>query len=320
MRVFVTGGSGFLGGRLIAALVARGDGVVALARSTAAADKVRERGAVPAKGDLSDPAALVEGMRGCTFAVHAAAHVDDFGPWEDFVAGNVTGVDHVLEAARAAGVRRVVHVSTEAVLCGEAPIVNADESRPRATAPAGPYPRSKGMSEELVLAANRDGLETVIVRPRFIWGAGDTSLLPKLEAAVRDGGWRWVDGGRYLTSTCHVDNVVHGILCAADRGRPGAVYFLTDGPPVVFREFLGDMLRARGLDPGDRTVPRWLARAVATLSELAWTWLPLRGAPPLTRTGIKLIGEEVTVNDALARREIGYAPPVTLPEGLAAMR
>lgn len=320
MRVFVTGGSGFLGGRLIALLLARGDAVVALARSEAAAAKIRARGATPATGDLSDRAALEAGMRGCDVVVHAAAHVEEFGPWEVYVAANVTGVDHVLEAARAAGVKRVVHVSTEAVLAGDAPIVRADETRPRASRPAGPYPRSKGMSEELVLAANRGGLETVIVRPRFIWGAGDTSLLPKLEQAVRDGRWRWIGGGRYLTSTCHVDNVVHGILCAAERGRPGAIYFLTDGEPVVFREFVGDLVRTRGVEPGDRSLPHWLAVTLATVAELAWTWLPLRGAPPVTRTAVALAGEEVTVNDALARREIGYAPPVSIAAGLAAMR
>jgi nucleoside-diphosphate-sugar epimerase len=154
-------------------------------------------------------------------------------------------LDHLTKAgggdrtiARAAKVPRLIHVSTEAVLADGKPIIAADETRPRTTRPAAPYPLSKGLAEERVLAANRDGLATIIVRPRFIWGAGDTNLIPKIVETVKRGRFGWIGGGHYPTSTCHVDNVVEGILLAAERGAPGEIYFLTDGEPADFRDFL----------------------------------------------------------------------------------
>src|SRR5215813_7842837 len=217
MIVFVTGGSGFVGRNLIRALVARGDEVRALARSDASVRAVEALGAKAVKGDLDDVGAMTEAMRKATLVFHAAAQTDLTGSREQFYKVTVTGTENVLAAARAAGVKRVVHIGTEAVLADGKPIVRVDETRPRTTHPAGLYPWSKGLAEERVIAANRDGLETVVVRPRFIWGADDTSVLPNIIANVKSGRFRWIAGGHYATSTCHVANVVEGALLAADK-------------------------------------------------------------------------------------------------------
>jgi nucleoside-diphosphate-sugar epimerase len=312
-RVFVTGGSGFLGREVLAELKRREVPAVALARSDAAAAAVAAQGAIVARGDLDDAAALEAGMRGCDLVIHSAAYARETGPRDEFFRANVEGTEHVLAAARAAGVQRLVHVSTEAVLADGRPIVRADEERPYPDRPMGLYPLTKQLSEKAVRAASRDGLETVVVRPRFIWGKGDSSILPILVDKVRRGQWRWIAGGHYPTSTCHVANVVEGILCAAERGAPGAVYFLTDGEPVEFRTFVGDMLRAAGVDPGEKTAPRWVARALARVTSFM-------AEPPVTRTAIALVSHEVTVVDARARREIGYRGAKTIAEGLAEMK
>ena len=186
-RAFVTGGSGFVGGRAIRELRARGVEVAALARSERAVSTVEALGATAVRGDLDGIAAMQLGMAGADVVIHAAAHVAEHGPIAEFLRVTVTGTEHALAAARQAGVARFVHVSTEAVLADGKPIVRADETRPRAATPAGPYPLSKGLAEERVLAANRGGLATVIVRPRFVWGAGDTSLLPRIIELVDRG-------------------------------------------------------------------------------------------------------------------------------------
>jgi nucleoside-diphosphate-sugar epimerase len=312
-RAFVTGGSGFVGGRVIRQLRAGGVEVAALARSAASASLVEALGATAVRGDLDDRAAMQAGMAGADVVIHAAAYVAEHGPLAEFLRVTVTGTENALAAARAAGVQRFVHVSTEAVLADGKPIVRADEARPRTSRPIGPYPLSKGLAEDRVLAANRDGLATVIVRPRFIWGAGDTNLLPKIAELVKRGRFAWIGGGRYLSSTCHVDNVVEGVLLAAERGGPGEIYFLTDGEPVELRAFLTQVLATYGADPGDRSVPRWLARIVAALTG----WMK---HPPVTRTAIALVGQEVTVVDAKARRELGYTGRVSRERGLAELR
>jgi nucleoside-diphosphate-sugar epimerase len=223
------------------------------------------------------------------------------------------GTENVLAAARAAGVRRFVHVSTEAVLADGKPIVRADETRPLPTRPLGAYPLTKGLAEQAVIAANRDGLETVVVRPRFVWGKGDTNLLPEFIDAVKGGTFAWIGGGHYLTSTVHVDNVIEGMLLAADKGTPGSIYFLTDGAPVEFRDFITKMLGTQGITVPSRSLPRWVARAAVT----ATSWMK---RPPLTKTAFALMAHEVTVDDSKARRELGYTGGKAIEQGLAEMK
>jgi nucleoside-diphosphate-sugar epimerase len=317
---FVTGGSGFVGRNLIRHLKARGDSVRALARSDAAADAVSKSGAQAVRGDLEDFRALREGLTGCDVVYHSAAELGEWGPRERFHQVNVVGTQNLLTAARAAGVKKFVHVSTEAVLAGGGPLRNVNEARPIPDPPLPRYSETKGLSEKAVIAANSPQMECVVVRPRLIWGAGDTSLLPLLIEAVNAGRFMWVGGGNFLTSTTHVDNVCEGLMLAADRGRGGQVYFVTDGAPVVFREFLTALFATRGVEPGSKQIPHAVALAFATLAEWLWENLKLKGAPPATRLSVRLGGEEVTVDDSKARRELGYQGKVTREAGLAAMR
>jgi nucleoside-diphosphate-sugar epimerase len=317
---FVTGGSGFIGGALVRRLVADGWAVRALARSDASADVVRERGAEPVRGELADTASMAAGAAGCEVAFHLAAHLGDWGEREDFVRGNVAGTRNALAAARQAGVRRFVHVGTEAALLAGDPLIEVDERAPlRFDSPA-LYSSTKARAEEAVIEANGDGLETVVVRPRFVWGRGDTTLLPAMTEMVRTGRFAWVGGGRQRTSTTHVDNAVEGLVLAAQRGAPGGVYFVTDGQPVVFRDFVTRLLATQGVTPSGRSVPAPVANAVATVGETAWRLLPLPGRPPLTRLTVWLSALEATIDITRARTELGYAPVRTIDEGLEELR
>jgi nucleoside-diphosphate-sugar epimerase len=312
MKAFVTGGSGFVGKYLIAELVKRGTAVSALARSDTAEATVRAVGAAPVRGDLEDVAVARDAMIGCDVVYHAAAYTSEQGKLAEHMKPTVEGTRNMLAAAREAKVKRFVHVSTEAVLADGKPIVRADETTPYPTRPAGPYPITKGLAERAVLDAKAD-LDVVIIRPRFIWGAGDTSLTPKLIETVQRGKFAWIGGGRFLTSTCHIANVVEGALLAAEKGKPGEIYFLTDGEPVEFREFITALLAANGVDAGTRSVPRWLVKTIAAVTG----WMK---QPPVTRTAIALVGGEVTVVDTKARRELGYLGKVTREAGLAEIR
>ena len=318
MKVFVTGGSGFIGGKLIESLVRDGHEVRALARSDAAAAAVASRGAEPVPGDLGDRAALEAGAAGCELAFHSAAKLGESGPWPEFERVNVEGTASVAAACAAAGTTRLVHVSTEAVLIAGDPLVRVDELAPRRPDSAAPYPRSKALAEEAALAAT--GVETVIVRPRFVWGAGDTTLLPQIAARVRSGRFAWIGGGGQLTDTTHVRNVVHGLRLAGERGRDGEIYFITDGEPVVFREFVSELIRTQGLEPPSRSIPAPLAGALAALAEGAWRRLPLPGSPPVSRFAVWVSSQECTIDIAKARRELGYEPVVSRSEGLGELR
>jgi len=314
---FVTGGSGFIGGRLISRLLAGGHEVRALARSAQAEERVRALGAEPVRGDLSDPGAMRTGARGCELAFHAAATLGDSGRREDFVEGNVRGTANALAACAEAGVLRFVHVGTEAVLLNSRPLIQVDETAPLQSASPAHYVATKALAERSVVAASRDGFETVVVRPRFVWGRGDTTLLPLMTEMVSAGRFAWIGGGRHLSSTTHVANVVEGLMLAAQRGEPGEVYFVTDGEPVVFRDFVTQLLATQGVSAPTRSIPEPLARALANAGETAWRLLPLPGRPPLTRLAFWLSSQECTIRIDKAREQLGYAPPVSIPEGMA---
>jgi nucleoside-diphosphate-sugar epimerase len=320
MDIFVTGGSGYVGRNLIDALVARGDRVRALARSADAATAVAARGADAVSGDILDETAMVEEMRGCDAVVHCAALLS--GPRDEslYFRANVGGTDAVLRAAERAGVPRLVHVSTEAVLADGRPLRNVDETHPYPRRHIRPYGITKAIAEQHVVAADSDRLSTVVVRPRFVWGRDDTTLLPRFVAAAQSGRFAWFGGGRYRTSTTHVANTAAGIIAALERGRGGQVYFVTDGEPVVFREFITAMLATQGVGAPPRSVPLAVVRATAALMS-GWAALTrARDEPMLTPAALALAGQEMTVSDAKARRELGYQPPVSVIEGLADLR
>jgi len=316
----VTGGSGFIGGRLISRLHSEGYAVRALARSDAAAERVRALGAEAVPGDLADAGAMRAGAEGCELAFHAAATLGDWGRREDFERGNVTGTFNVLAACTDAGVRRLVHVGTEAALMAGEPLVEVDESAPLRPDSPVLYSATKARAEQAVLDANREGFETVVVRPRFVWGAGDTTLLPAITEMVRRGRFAWIAGGRHRTSITHVDNTVEGLMLGAARGRPGNAYFVTDGEPVSFREFVTELLATQGVAAPSRSVPKAPARALMGAGEALWRLLRLPGGPPMTRFAYWVSTQECTIRIEKAREQLGYTPVTSIDEGLAELR
>jgi nucleoside-diphosphate-sugar epimerase len=317
MHLFVTGGSGFVGRNLIGTLVAQGHSIRALARSASSQEVVERLGAVPVLGDLASDTALSQGMQGCDAVVHAAADVSQTQGSSRQEQTNVEGTKRVFRIARERGLSRGVHISTEAVLADGNPLVQVDERRPLPAAFAGGYSRSKALAEAAALDEQRDGFGVTVLRPRMVWGRDDSTLLPALVKAARSGQLVWIDGGRALTSTTHIDNLVEAIGLALEPHRPGGIYFITDGPPVVFRDFVSELLKTQGVVAPTRSMPRWFARALTALSRaIEWTTFG-RWEGPLPFQTFALIGHEMTFDDALARKALDYRPRITREQGLA---
>jgi nucleoside-diphosphate-sugar epimerase len=314
---FVTGGSGFIGGALIERLRAEGWDVRALSRSDEAAEKARAHGALPVSGDIEDEVMMRVGAAGADVAFHAAAKVQDWGDPDEFERLNVQGTANVITACREAGVRRLVHVGTEAALMAGQPLVHVNEDAPlRPDSPA-LYPSTKAKAEQLVRAANGNGFETVVIRPRFVWGRGDTTLLPALVELVRSGRFRWLGGGEHLTATTHIDNTVEGLWLGATKAPAGGVYFVTDGDPVVFKEFISRMLETQGVEPPTGSLPAGVAGAAARVTERLWRLLRRSTPPPVTRFTVWVSSQECTIDIGRAERELGYRPIKSRDEGLA---
>lgn len=315
MRVFITGGSGFIGGHVIEALAADHD-VLALARSDRSAATVRGFGAKAVAGALEDVDAAM--LAGVDAVVHVAAYVEEHGPEEAFWEANVIGTQRVLDAAKAAGVRSFVHISSNATVFTGRGQVDVDEDAPYVLDQVLPYCRTKAEAERRVLEAHGPSFRTVALRPCFVWGPRDTSVLPALERMVAEGSFAWIDGGRPRVSTTHVDNLVHAVQLALDgRGPGGSSYFVTDGDDVTMREFIGGVAEAVGLDLPGRSLPGGLVRSVAWGLESTWALFGWSGPPPITRMAATLMSSDMTVKTDRARAELGWAPVIDRATGLA---
>ncbi|HEY8431606.1 MAG TPA: NAD-dependent epimerase/dehydratase family protein [Sandaracinaceae bacterium] len=318
MRVFVTGGSGFVGGHVIEALRAAGHEVRAMARSDRSAKIVRELGAVPVRCELGSVGA--DALAGCDAIVHCAAFVEEWGTRAQFWEGNVEGTSQLLEAARAAGVGRFVFIGTEAALFDGRDLIEVDERAPYPARQRFLYSETKAEAERRVLAANAPGFTTISLRPRLVWGPRDATILPTIVAMAREGRFAWIDGGRSRTSTTHVANLAHAVTLALTRGEGGQAYFVADDGVRTLREFLSALAATQGVALPDRSVPGALARPLAALVEGVWRLFGIRRAPPMTRFTVSMMSRSVTVKTDRAKAELGYAPVVTVEQGLAALR
>jgi nucleoside-diphosphate-sugar epimerase len=317
MRIFVTGASGFVGGAAARHLVAKGHDVRAMSRSERSDATITSLGATPVRCDLEDVTAAHVGDADAI--IHCAAFVEQWGPVDAWKRFNIDGTARTLSAAVGAGAQRFIHISTESVLWHGQHLRGVDETYPRA--PNSPYPYSwtKARAEELVEKANTDAFQTIILRPRFIWGPGDTTLLPTIEHMTKTGQWMWINNGQAKTSTTHIANLVHAIELALTRGNGGQAYFILDDGVRTMKEMISAIAATRGIALPDKSVPSWLADALAGVMEGAWRTFNLKGEP-LTRFGAMIMSRDSILIDAKARREMGYAPVISVDDGLRQLK
>lgn len=304
--VFVTGGSGLIGGALVDRLVARGDHVVALARSDDAAAVLRARGAEVVRGDALDEAALVDGMRGCGLAFNVAGVntlcPTDTGPMYRV---NRDGARVMAAAAAAAGVRRLVHTSSAATL-GEAEGAIGREDSPHRGFFLSDYERSKTEGERAVLeeAAAR-GLDVVCVNPASVQGPGRAGGTGRILLALLDGRLPVFIDTRI--SVVDIADTVEGHLLAAERGARGERYVLC-GATLTSRQALDVLSRVAGREIRPRIVPAAAASAAGAVAEAGFR--AARRHPPLCRAMVRTMLHGHAYDGSRAERELGvrYTP------------
>lgn len=317
MNIFITGASGFVGGAA-AQHLAKAHTITAMSRSEKSDSVIAALGATPIRCDLNTLEA--SHLQGVDVVIHSAAKVESWGPMADFFRDNVEGTERLLTAARTAGVKRFIHIGTEAALFHGQPMRDIDETAPLALDSPFPYSRSKAHAETAVRGANdpAGGFTTIVLRPRFIWGPGDKSILPAIKYMVDSGKFMWIGGGTNRTSTTYIGNLVNAIELALEKGTPGEPYFITDGDPVILREFLIQLMASVGVNLPDRSAPGWLVRGIARVLAAFWAAFGRPGVPPIDPFTAALMSRDCTLVIAKAERELGYRPTIGLEEGLAA--
>lgn len=329
MRALVTGGGGFLGKAIATRLLSQGAEVRSLARGDY--PELTQLGIQNYRGDLADPAVVIEASKGCDVVFHVAAKAGVWGRYEDYHRANVTGTENVLIACRQNQIPKLIHTSSPSVVFDGRDEAGINESTPYPSQYLAHYPKSKAIAERAVLAANGERLangsrlSTVALRPHLIWGPGDNHLVPRLIDRARSGKLRRVGTGTNRVDTVYIDNAADAHLQAAeklavDSAIAGKAYFITNDEPVPLWDLINRMLACADLPPVKKSISASAAYAVGAALEASYTLLGRQSEPPMTRFVARQLSTEHWFDISAARTELGYVPRVSIEEGLKRLR
>jgi nucleoside-diphosphate-sugar epimerase len=317
-RLLITGATGFVGGHLAEAAVARGHQVSTIARNSSDTSLLDSLGVTVHRGDLSDPNIVRQAVQSVDVVVHCAAKVGDWGPVEEYRAVNVDALRSLLEACHQKSLHRFVHISTLGVYAARHHR-GTDESEPLPPRHMDGYTQTKVEAEHLALDAHRlHGLPVVVLRPGFVYGPRDRTVLPKLVENLRRGVVRFIgDPATLHMNTIFVGNLIKAIFLAIENPKAvGQVYNLTDGEKVTKLHFFNTICDGFGLPRITKRVPLLIARIVASLLEGRARRIGKPDPPRLTQARLKFLGLDLDFSIEKARRELGYVPDVGFDEGM----
>jgi nucleoside-diphosphate-sugar epimerase len=307
MRVFLTGGTGFIGQRVARRLRERGDDVVVLARSAQKASPLQALGCEVVEGDLSRGDAIAEGLRGADAAIHAAADYRVGVPARECAAlheANVRGTERVLDEAIDAGVARIVYVSTGNVFGNTGEHV-ADEGYERDTSRGflSCYDETKYLAHQAARERIAQGAPIVIVQPGAVYGPGDESQVANIIDQTRTGKMKLLMFPDFTLSYVYVDDLADGIVKALDQGAIGESYVL-GGEHASMKELVTQVAELSGRKPPTRALPSAAMKAGIPFGPVVGK---LMGFPPNLRELISTSdGVKIKMTDAKARAELGY--------------
>lgn len=315
--ILVTGGGGFLGGAIVQSLVSKGENVRTLSRGRYA--KLDQPGIEQIQGDLCDKDAAKAACQEVEAVFHVAAKPGVWGTYDDYYQPNVVGTENIIEACIACGVERLVYTSSPSVVFDGNDMEGVDETVPYPSTYHAHYPRTKALAEQKVLAAAKNGLPAVALRPHLIWGPDDNHLVPRILARAHR--LRRIGGGANKVDTIYIDNAAHAhILAEAQlKNKPelsGRVYFISQDDPIALWDMIDHILQAGGKAPVKKNLSPKAAMLAGTLCEAVYKLLRLKGEPPMTRFVAKELTTSHWFNIQAAKTDLGYKPLVSTEEGL----
>jgi len=316
-NILVTGGGGFLGFAIVTQLVERGDRVTSLSRGRYPA--LDEIGVHQIQADLGDAEAVKRACAGKDVVFHVAAKAGVWGAYDDYFRSNVLGTRHVLDGCRHGHVPRLIYTSSPSVVFDGGNMDGVDESVPYPKTFHAPYPATKALAEQEVLAAGRQDLLTISLRPHLIWGPRDNHLVPRIIARAKK--LKRVGKGGNLVDTIYIDNAAQAHILGADRLKTvpelsGKAYFISQDDPIPVWDMVDRILEAGGKDPVRRSIPYPVAWAVGLILETGYRLFRLKGEPQMTRFVARELSTSHWFDISAAKRDLGYTPAVSTEEGL----
>jgi nucleoside-diphosphate-sugar epimerase len=319
-KIFVTGATGLVGSHVVEEALKRGHHVRALVRANSNTSWLDSLpGVEKVLGDLEDADSLRRGCDGADWVLNCAAKVGDWGTLEEFRRLNVGALRLLLDAALSGQVSRFVHVSSLGVYEGRDHF-GTDETVSPASNSLDAYTRSKTEAEQLVLDYVRDKkLAAAVVRPGFIYGERDRTVLPKLLFNIERGRFTYFGSGEQALNCIYVKNLVQAIFLAAEvPAAIGEVFNVTDGERISKRQFVGTVARLAGLREPTRKIPRPVAKVLANVVEKIAKAGGAQNPPLINKARYKFIGLNLDFSIEKARKILGYDPRYTTQQGLEA--
>ena len=315
-RVVVTGASGLLGGSVARRLVQEGYAVTTFQRGAAGIPGARE-----VRGSLTDAEAVRDLMQGQDALVHMAAKVSVSGELRDFVEVNVRGTQRILDAAEAAGVRDVLHVSSPSVAHSGDSLVGVGAQPADPAHAVGHYARTKAESELLALDRERSGMRVLVLRPHLVWGPGDGQLTRRIVQRAQSGRMPILGSGAALVDTIYIDNAVDAFAAALRRlpAIHGQSLVLTNGEPRPIGELITGMARAGGAPAPRLRIPPRLAMVAGWAVEKVWALGEHDDEPPMTRFLAEQLSTAHWFDQRQTRSALAWTPRISIDDGFAAL-
>lgn len=316
--LLITGATGFVGSQVAREALDRGLRVRALVRRESKFKWLQDAGVDVQFGSMTDAYSLKGAVRDATHIVHCAAKVGDWGPVEDYRDVNVRGFETMVEAACESDVlQRFVHMSSLGVY-EPRDHHGSDETAPLSRQGLDAYTLTKVEAEELLQGyIRRENLPAVILRPGFVYGPRDRTVLPRILERLKKGKFKFIGSGEQLLNNVYVKNVADAVFLALDcENQHGEAFNITDGRLVTRHEFIHAICDEAGYERPEKHVPLPTAQAAAAVLEAVWKLLGISTPPVPSKATVKFLGYNLDYSIEKAKRVLGYDPAVDFEEGI----
>ena len=314
-KVLVTGATGFLGKYLVEEFVDSNYQVVAQGRNKEILDKLKKSYKVDilqcSLDEIKDKILEVD------FVIHAAALSTIWGKWKDFYNTNVVGTENVVKFCLNNNVKRLVYVSSPSVYSAKYDRINIKEDDFDKNNKLNYYIKSKILSEDIINKVDNNKLETVIIRPRGLFGIGDTSIIPRLINANKKIGIPLFNDGKNIVDVTCVENVAYSLRLAMEsKEANGNIYNITNNEPTEFKNILDKLFNELGQQPRYRKMNIHVMYFVASIIELVYKTFHIYKEPMITKYNIATLGYSQSLDITKAKADLKYKPKITLEEGI----
>lgn len=318
MKVLVTGGTGFLGKALSFRLQKMGYDVTVLGRNSQICRQLEESNFRVLRSDLIDGNQIINACENQNYVFHCGALSSPWGKYQDFYSANVLGTKNVVQGCMTHNVHRLVYVSTPSIYFDFTDKRNISESDALPLKSVNAYAKTKLLAENEIGLAYQQGLSVVTIRPRGLFGPGDTAILPRLIKAHGSMSLPLFKEGKVLVDMTYVDNVVEAlVLCMnAPAEAFGKKFNITNDEPMYIIELLEKLFMKLNIKLKTKSVNYQIANLAAGMLEYFYQLFYSNKEPPFTRYTLGLLAKDQTLNIMAAKNILGYKPKINIEEGL----